>query len=58
MEAWCSGWYVYYFPGAEGAQYMSMHACKRMPGVQSMQSEGLPTGRQALYVLGWSCEQA
>ena len=39
-------------------EHACMHASKRLPGVQAMQSEGLPTGRQALFVLGWSCEQA
>ena len=44
--------------GAEGTLSSSMHACKRLPGVHSMQSDGLPTGEQACCGLGRLYQQA
>ena len=46
-------------PRAEVTLRSSMHAClQEAARSPAMQSEGLPMGRQALCVLGWSCEQA
>ena len=59
MEAWFLGWYISHCLGQRFLYARAyMRACKRLPGVQAMQSEGLPTCREALCVLGWSCEQA